>query len=98
MYYIQKENYKACEDYLLNYKPAGFVLYETPEDVEKAVQSMLDSFQRHPDSSYVSCGAIMLTRDEEDYVVIYVDPAYRYREVHDYFKQPLKPKQSFELV
>ena len=98
MYKIQKENYEACKDFLLTYKPTGFMLHETPEDVEKAVQSVLESFRRHPDSSCVSCGAIMLTCDEDNYVVIYVDPAYRYREVHDYFKQPLKPKQSFELV
>lgn len=98
MYQIQKENYRACEDFLLSYKPAGFMLYETPEDVKTAVESMLESFKRHPDSSYVSCGAILLTCDEEDYVTIHVNPAYRYREVKGYFKYPSKPTQSFDLV
>ena len=98
MFKIQRENYEAAEDYLLNYEPPGFMHHKTPEDVKKAVESMLESFKRHPDSSYVSCGALLLTCDEEDYVVIHVNPAYRYREVKGYFKDPLKDKESFELV
>lgn len=98
MYKIQRENYEAAEDYLLGYDPDGFMRYNTVMDVKEAVESMLETFKRHPDSSFVSCGAILLLCDEDDYVTIHVNPAYRYREVKDYFKYPLKDKESFELV
>ena len=98
MYKIQRENYEAAEDYLLGYNPDGFMRYNTVMDVKQAVESLLETFNRHPDSSYVSCGALLLTCDEEDCVVIHVNPAYRYREVKGYLKYPLKPEEPFELV
>lgn len=98
MYYIDKESYYACEDYLLSYKPDGFSSYKTPEDVKKAVEELLESFNQHPDTCLISSGGILLLHVEDDYFELYVSPEYRYREVKSYFKCPLKPKSSFELV
>jgi len=96
-YTIFKENYKAAENYLLSYAPEGFMKYPSQGSVKDAVEELLESFDRHPDTSYVACGGLMVMCDEENFITIYVDPKYRYKAIQPYYGTA-EPKATFELV
>ena len=97
-YTISKENYKAAENYLLSFTPEGYAKYPTVKKIKESIESMLEAFDRSPDTSSVACGGLLLLCDEDDQVTIYVDPEYRYREVKNDFFTPTAPESKFELV